>query len=176
MIKAIQTKYKGYRFRSRLEARWAVFFDSLEINWEYENEGYVLQNGNYYLPDFWLPEYETYVECKAQQLNDSEFEKAALLADQSKRQVLLAIGPPDFKEYGMVYGFPTKEDQEVLVNVNFCFIYCEKTKHKRIFYYESGAANEKGLINENDLDHRIVKAIYDSRAARFEHGESGYGQ
>ena len=29
-IKAIETYYKGYRFRSRLEARWAVFFD-LEI-------------------------------------------------------------------------------------------------------------------------------------------------
>ncbi|MCB6994492.1 hypothetical protein LI177_13475 [bacterium 210820-DFI.6.37] len=27
-LKAIQTEYKGYRFRSRLEARWAVFFDA----------------------------------------------------------------------------------------------------------------------------------------------------
>lgn len=27
-IKAIDTYYKGYRFRSRLEARWAVFFDA----------------------------------------------------------------------------------------------------------------------------------------------------
>lgn len=26
-IKAIDTIYKGYKFRSRLEARWAVFFD-----------------------------------------------------------------------------------------------------------------------------------------------------
>lgn len=25
MIKAIQTRYKGYHFRSRLEARWARF-------------------------------------------------------------------------------------------------------------------------------------------------------
>jgi hypothetical protein len=29
-IKAIETSYKGYRFRSRLEARWAVFFDALD--------------------------------------------------------------------------------------------------------------------------------------------------
>ena len=27
-IKPIETNYKGYRFRSRLEARWAVFFDA----------------------------------------------------------------------------------------------------------------------------------------------------
>lgn len=40
MIKAIETKYKGYRFRSRLEARWAVFFDALGVRWEYEIEGF----------------------------------------------------------------------------------------------------------------------------------------
>lgn len=39
-IKAIQTRYKGYNFRSRLEARWAVFFDALGIKWEYEPEGF----------------------------------------------------------------------------------------------------------------------------------------
>ena len=27
--KAIETRYAGHRFRSRLEARWAVFFDAL---------------------------------------------------------------------------------------------------------------------------------------------------
>lgn len=54
-IKAIETSYGGYRFRSRLEARWAVFFDALGITWEYEPEGYVLSDGTCYLPDFWLP-------------------------------------------------------------------------------------------------------------------------
>lgn len=42
MIKAIETFYKGYKFRSLLEARWAVFFDALEIKWEYELEGFDL--------------------------------------------------------------------------------------------------------------------------------------
>ena len=51
MIKAIETKYKGYRFRSRLEARWAVFFDAIGLDWDYEAEGYDL-DGVYYLPDF----------------------------------------------------------------------------------------------------------------------------
>lgn len=54
-IKAIQTRYKGYRFRSRLEARWAVFFDALGITWEYEKEGFDFDGIDYYLPDFWLP-------------------------------------------------------------------------------------------------------------------------
>jgi hypothetical protein len=54
-LKAIQTRYKGYHFRSRLEARWAVFFDALGVPWEYEKEGYDLGDAGYYLPDFWLP-------------------------------------------------------------------------------------------------------------------------
>lgn len=53
-IKPIQTKYKGCNFRSRLEARYAIYFDALGIKWEYEIEGYNI-NGKWYLPDFWLP-------------------------------------------------------------------------------------------------------------------------
>jgi hypothetical protein len=39
MITPIETIYKGYRFRSRLEARWAVFMDACGADWEYEPEG-----------------------------------------------------------------------------------------------------------------------------------------
>ena len=53
-IKAIQTRYNGYLFRSRLEARWAVFFDACGVEWEYEPEGYDLGDGMFYLPDFLL--------------------------------------------------------------------------------------------------------------------------
>ena len=51
-MKVIQTYYKGYKFRSRTEARWAVFFDSIGVDWEYEPEGFVLSDGSHYLPDF----------------------------------------------------------------------------------------------------------------------------
>jgi hypothetical protein len=63
-IKAIETEYAGCRFRSRLEARWAVFFDQLGIQWQYEVEGLELADGTRYLPDFVLPKYRTYVEVK----------------------------------------------------------------------------------------------------------------
>lgn len=50
-LRAIETRYAGCRFRSRLEARWAVFFDTLGLAWEYEPEGFQLAEGPY-LPDF----------------------------------------------------------------------------------------------------------------------------
>ena len=63
-IKVIETRYNGYRFRSRLEARWAVFFDKCNIRYEYESEGYELPNGKKYLPDFYLPDLDVHVEVK----------------------------------------------------------------------------------------------------------------
>jgi hypothetical protein len=54
MSKIIETKYNGYKFRSRIEARWAVFFDHSRILYEYEKEGYDLSELGRYLPDFWL--------------------------------------------------------------------------------------------------------------------------
>lgn len=36
MNKAIPTQYRGTNFRSRLEARWASFFDQCGFQWEYE--------------------------------------------------------------------------------------------------------------------------------------------
>ena len=35
-INAIETYYNGYKFRSRLEARWAVFFDALIVEKAYD--------------------------------------------------------------------------------------------------------------------------------------------
>jgi hypothetical protein len=104
-IKPIETRYRGYKFRSRSEARWAVFFDVAGIAWQYEPEGFDLTNVKvprvfepefppelveaflehdrqpprtwnepedmqayaplWYLPDFYLPEQEYWVEVKA---------------------------------------------------------------------------------------------------------------
>jgi hypothetical protein len=63
-MKAIETVYKGYKFRSRLEARWAVFFDALGVEWEYEKEGYDLGDDGLYLPDFYLPYWDCFIEIK----------------------------------------------------------------------------------------------------------------
>ena len=47
-----KTKYKDLVFRSKLEAKWAVFFDALSIPWKYEPEWFRLPDGRRYLPDF----------------------------------------------------------------------------------------------------------------------------
>lgn len=94
-MKAIETAYNGYRFRSRLEARWAVFFDTLGIKYEYENEGYDLETG-YYLPDFWLPQLQCWMEIKGDgddlEAMSHAFVKAACLATTAGHPVYIFAG------------------------------------------------------------------------------------
>ena len=63
-IRPIETVYNGYRFRSRLEARWAVFFDAAGIKYQYEPEGFEAKGGVMYLPDFYMLDFDVYVEVK----------------------------------------------------------------------------------------------------------------
>jgi hypothetical protein len=91
-MNVIETEYKGCRFRSRLEARWAVFFHALNLTWEYEAEGFILPNNDKYLPDFWLPEMECFFEVKGSTPTDSERYKAFHLSTGSKKLVAITSG------------------------------------------------------------------------------------
>lgn len=63
-IRAIPKVYSGVRFASTLEADWASNLDAMRMVWEYEPEGVVLGDGQYYRPDLYLPRLSTWVEVK----------------------------------------------------------------------------------------------------------------
>ena len=111
-IKAIETIYNGYRFRSRLEARWAVFFDALGIKYEYEKEGYDLGELGWYLPDFWLPEFRMWVEIKPSGdfksdgkgfCHDDATEKCKKLSCTTGDAVLYVLGEPADTRWKQIY-------------------------------------------------------------------------
>jgi hypothetical protein len=107
-IKPIETFYKGYRFRSRLEARWAVFFDALGIKWEYEIEGYDLGGDiGYYLPDFWIPEFKSFLEIKPEYL-DKYDETCNKFISKIGKSIFLVCGSP-WKYDGRWYGWDSND-------------------------------------------------------------------
>lgn len=110
-IRAIETEYNGYRFRSRLEARWAVFFDALGIQYEYEPEGFDLGDGVWYLPDFYLPEINggVYVEVKGN-MDDESRTKIEKFADCVDAPLYVLGGIPTQAEldYEDTYGYVEK--------------------------------------------------------------------
>jgi len=102
-IGAIETVYDGYRFRSRLEARWAVFFKTAGIRYIYEPECFRLPSGKLYLPDFYLPDVNMrttedkggiYVEVKPSTPNFGEMHYLYELSQITGKSVLLIEGMP----------------------------------------------------------------------------------
>ncbi len=94
-VRPIETRYKGYRFRSRLEARWAVFFDQAGIRYDYEPEGFALPSGAAYLPDFYLPGLGVYVEIKPSLLIPYRgLAKLVEFAHAGGHKLLLIAGSP----------------------------------------------------------------------------------
>jgi hypothetical protein len=98
-IKAKRTLYKNIMFKSRLEAKWAIFFDELGIKWQYEPEYSDVECGCfriYYKPDFFLPDYELWVEVKPvdmKLISEGDFRKI-LGWTKMELEMLVLIGEP----------------------------------------------------------------------------------
>lgn len=93
-LRPLETRYAGCRFRSRTEARWAVFFDAAGLRFQYEPEGFSIRSGCY-LPDFYLPDVRLFFEVKGAEPTDEERRKCAELCEQAECELLLAVGNPE---------------------------------------------------------------------------------
>lgn len=60
--RVLPTRYDGVLYRSRQEARYALFFSKLGLPFRYETEGWRVKGGTCYLPDFYFPTQEDEVE------------------------------------------------------------------------------------------------------------------
>jgi hypothetical protein len=173
-VKAIETQYKGYRFRSRLEARWAVFFDSLRIEWQYEPEGYDLGIDGLYLPDFWLPQVSMFAEVKPGRFDDNTIRRATALAKATGHEVLMLEGTPACRSYfAVVYRNNSLDYVDFVMGESHGYHLYE---HR--FYASTGASYPVPADIHRDLlwcdiDGTCYQchAVEAARSARFEHGE-----
>jgi hypothetical protein len=171
-MQAIETRYNGYRFRSRLEARWAVYFDTLGIKYVYEPDGFTLSDGSWYLPDFWLPQVSMFAEVKPAVLTIAEITKCVLLTYQTGVECLMLDGPVEMRHYWSVsddYNLDSMPDYNECSRLYVLGNYYLDTEHR--FYCCPGAYDDFG----KDYD-AVLKGVNAARAARFEHGENGLSQ
>ncbi len=91
-IIAKPTLYQGVRFRSRLEARWAVFFDALGLAWTYEP---IIEGVNGYLPDFQIGPL-AFVEVKPDSWSGpkQDLDKFADFLRVTDRALFVCVGEP----------------------------------------------------------------------------------
>lgn len=177
-MKAIETVDKGIRFRSRLEARWAVFFDAVGVKYQYEPEGYVLSDGTRYLPDFYLPDIKMWVEVKGVMSNADQrkidlFREA--IFEESKLIVVGDIPPETDDLLNWVYQeYPAWECFSV--GFDFPYLPCICPACGR-FGWEFEGRGARGCQHDGydkgyTFDAPIITAAYrKARQARFEHGE-----
>lgn len=170
-LKAIETSYRGHRFRSRTEARWAYCLDLLGWHWQYEPEGYDLGAAGFYLPDFLLLTKDTemrqdgepllWLEVKGTTPTEDEHEKLRALVLQSGVDGAFAVGAPTGRNLTLgMNGYCLCEPLGQVFKASLSIGAYSRTKWGR-----PGWFMECGL---EDRDARIAALV---SAARFEHGE-----
>jgi hypothetical protein len=198
-IRAIETVYNGYRFRSRLEARWAVFFDTLGVRYEYEPQGFELarpgRRAVLYLPDFWIPDLGFWVEIKPTPPDAAASAKCAFLASQTKCDVFCFDHPefsaPTFDvQAGRFSGAWARgwragdrwEAGQEWGHFGSCWMECQQCMVGGVPGFV-GVLNALGMeMHWRETGHhpasmrknteRLLAAYVAARQARFEHGET----
>jgi hypothetical protein len=170
-IRAIETLYRGCRFRSRLEARWAVFFQTLGVPWHYEPEGFVLSTGEWYLPDFLvhLKDRSMWVEIKPAGMAAPLFEQFMEDSKQSGTILHEVPDPESIHEGVAEYEFFFDGCGDC------CYQFCVCNSCGTIGFEYSGRAERIRCDckprSPDSYDHPLIlRALTAARSARFEAG------
>jgi len=178
MITAIETRYKGYRFRSRLEARWAVFFDALGVIWEYEKEGFEVPSSFMcdmlyevvgQIMDFNL----TYEKLSLAELADSLGSYEEQLGGSFR--YLPDFWFPDFKMWGEVKGTGGGD----IVDLLKVFAFQRASGFRVALFHDLPSAfcwldpcHDGHDMTFRKTKQQLERAKNIARSARFEHGET----
>ena len=174
-VSAIETTWRGYRFRSRLEARWAVFFETLGLQWEYEPEGFELGDGLRYLPDFLLRvrvngfRADLYVEVKPSGSKAAAWDKAKQLGAHAP--ILLLAGVPDPKKQHIICA-PACE-QPMFEGLDWrIWTQWDSVEYPGYVFTRGGLVSTEGIYACGHHARREYAAAADAaRSARFEFAE-----
>lgn len=188
-IKPIETVYKGYRFRSRLEARWAVFFDAVDAGLGtrilYEPEGFQLADGTMYLPDFYDKDTGIWIEVKGV-MSDLDLHKLKLFRGEDYSKTLLVLGNIPTEEeaadlLGTAYNYAPEDwgcDGAFGIGWDYPYLPCICPVCGKFGFTFDGRGWRVCAHDGNDGKHysydhpRIIEAFRKARQARFEHGET----
>lgn len=136
-IRSKITEYNGITFRSRLEAKWAAFFDL--IGWEYVYEPSEISGYN---PDFLL-------KCKSEAYNTSicvvEVKPTVFIDDDFKKNTLKKYS--DLKAHILIlsdFPFTQTEYENVSIGIGSQYLGEEHENHTQLYYFEMKCEDDFG--------------------------------
>jgi hypothetical protein len=168
--KAIETRYRGVLYRSRLEARWAVFFHHLNLDYSFEPEGFELPF-SWYLPDFYVREWNAYVEIKDRDgYGPDAVIKGFELQQATGKMVILLVGRPYPGKYvGLTWPGDTLAVGGEFARCSHCDSGIALSRNgSHITLLDNGCFNAHSTYT---LNKQLAEAYRAAISARFEHGE-----
>lgn len=181
-MKPLETYYRGYKFRSRLEARWAVFFDVLGVKYRYEAEGFKLPSGAF-LPDFllYLPgKAKVWAEIKPPNMPEEKLNRLERVVNDLYKEtgikVLCIFGEPWPGEYNVAM-VPDCLSHGGLKDQKYVFALGRKHEAELwLVDWDVGGVCLNPLVDDKgkyplDNHPKLLKAYEKARSSRFEYGE-----
>jgi CDGSH-type Zn-finger protein len=174
-----------------------VFFDALGVSWEYERDGYDLGAAGWYLPDFWLPEHEVWIEIKGTYPTNDEHLRAERLRDVTEFPVYIFFGqfPPEgqvmvgYANYANIHDGSAGSVSKTLDAMWMCCrdcgtpivvpamepenVYLNNLSREVATVCHCGYTPRQRWCRGEHHHVNVHTAYHAARSARFEHGESG---
>jgi hypothetical protein len=175
-------EFDGIKYRSRNEARWAVFFNELGIRFAYEEEGFDLGGGIRYLPDFHIPfqdkfRRDMYFEIKPSAsgliiIDDPDKKKIEALSNHVYISVLGSVHDYEINVVGTFAGSGYNFIGPEYGDVDYMFCQC---RHCRAFGFEYFGRSERidccsknnGHKEYNYMPYSIRNSLEIAKSHRF---------
>lgn len=191
-IPAIETRFGGIKYRSRLEARYAVLFGVLGLEFQYEPEKFDTPHGPY-IPDFWLPRcgresfdeqypHGVFIEVKGPEPDDTAKGKAEHLISRLDGGIqFIFLGPNIGESWVHMDCTHALQQCPICGKIGFDVFYCnDETSHPGVFSHFcheenriAKAWNTQYYFNHDHISvdsPLVLLAKETAKSARFEDG------
>lgn len=156
-IRHKQAKVYDTITRSKLEARWAIFFRELNLNWKYEPER-LYGSGRIYLPDFYIEGFG-YVEIKPT--------LQLFIEETAEKVAAIAVDHPHIKVYGF---FADRVDVRETVLYSGGKLFAPEAQH--IYRLLSNARTNVNLLSVEAQDADVKRAMQIANSTKFDEWRS----
>lgn len=165
----LETVFGSRCFRSRTEARWAVFFDAMGWSYEYERDGFQFGKCRY-LPDFWLPGLKVWWEVKGALPTAREKQLARRLQNKTGQPCIISVGQPKPRAEQLVC-FDNSGDH---LEERFCTLLADRRNNGEYWLYGECWGKSLGPVfgpdhgkYPADIDEQLERAFAKALSARF---------
>jgi hypothetical protein len=171
-IQAKESRYNGKTYRSQIEAKYAVLFDDLAIDFRYEVQGYKLPTGEAYLPDFYLTRVGLFAEVKPF-YNASAVKriKRFVAAGALPRDIIVLFDEPRCTSYLFIERVILAERPEALVSRVVIDPFLRRKWYRdECRFYTGFDADE--FCWPSDFSPEYVDSVNHASDAKFDHGKA----